>query len=499
MAAFLSLLFPGLGQAYLRRRGDAIRFALPIVIAIVLSAIALIAAGGLVRLGARLFNPNLSLGLAVALVILGVWWVLAIVHAWVHGRHSSVASRAFVAVFVLMIGGANAWGANQAWQLHNASIRIETGDPTINNPVEVTPTPSLPGTPDPNATPSPEPTRPPDYVDPSDEPSDEPSPSIAPGPSPSIDIATIDAHADDWLNVLLTGTDKGLPGHVGGRTDSIEVVSVNSNTGDVYIFSFPRDLQNFPIYNGGTYNSKINTFAQITKLYPDEFPEPGMPSLAYEIGFLLGIPIDYYASVNTDGFMEIVRQVGGITVCNHHDIADNTLQFYLSAGVHHLSPDDALRYVRSRHGEPGADFARAKRQQQVLTALRIEMLKPGNLIRIGDIAGALADLINTNFPVDQLDQLIDLASRVQDQPTGNWVFKNPGWATLYTEAMTGGRPVLTPRLDRIGQLSVSIFGDKSLYWGQVPVPSPGDLPGSDASPTPAPDSSASPDPCAGQP
>jgi len=501
LAAFLSFLFPGLGQAYLRRRRDALRFALPILIAIVLLVVAAVAAGGILRLGARVFNPTVAFGVAIVLVVVGVWWITAIVHAWWAGRHHGVASVAVVVVLSLTVVGVDVWGANQSWQLRNASIDFATGDPTIaDNPtVLVTPTPTLPPpgqTPDPNATPTPTPTRPPDYVDPSDMPSDEPSPSIEPGPTPAIDITTLDAEDDGLLNVLLTGTDQGLPGHVGARTDTMVVISVNSATGDVLMFSFPRDLQRFPIYNGGTFGGKLNTFAGATKGYPDQFPEPGIKSLAYQIGFLLGVPVDYWANVNTNGFMDIVREVGGVTVCNEREISDSHLQFYLSPGLHRLGPEDALRFVRSRHGQPGGDFARARRQQEVLAALRKEMLKPENLLRIGDIASSLAAVVKTNFPTDQIDQLVDLANRVEAEPSGSWIFKNPQWATLETRRETGGRQVLTPRLDRIGALSVELFGEKSLYYGQVPAPSPdGSL---EPSPTPSPDASVSPDVCGAQ-
>ena len=71
------------------------------------------------------------------------------------------------------------------------------------------------------------------------------------------------------------------------------VVSANAATGQVYMFSFQRDIAQFPLYTGGTMQGywKLNTFAGYTKGYPDAFPNPGQPALAYEIGFLIGMPI----------------------------------------------------------------------------------------------------------------------------------------------------------------------------------------------------------------
>jgi LCP family protein required for cell wall assembly len=469
--------------------------ALPVLVVLAGLLIAFSGRGGAFRAA----DPTIAFWLILLTLTLAIWWIAAIVDAWLDGRHTGRPALAVVVLLVLTIGGGSAFASVQLWRVRNAILEMTsvTGDPTL---VDTTPTPTfggIPPTPD-AGSPGPSPTRPPDWVDPSDNPPDDPSPSISPGPTPSIDITKIDAQGDGFLNVLIVGTDQGLPGHVGARTDTLVVVSVNIASGDVLMFSFPRDLQDFPIYNGGSFSGKINTFAGTTKLYPDQFPEPGLRSLAYEVGFLLGIPIDYYASVNVDGFMAVVDAVGGsVTVCNDRPIADDHLQFYLSEGWHQLNAADALRYARSRHGQAGGDFARARRQQELLVAIKKEILQPQNLARLPDVIEALAGVVNTNYPADQIQGLIDLAQQVQDAPSQTWVFKNPQWADFMTRAETGGRQVLTPRLDRIGQLSVMLFGDKSLYYGQLPTPSPGELPGPDA--TPSPDSSTSPDVCIAQP
>ena len=487
VAAFLSLLFPGLGQAYEGRRGAGVKFALPVAI-VLASIVAILLVRGAIY---RLLDPTVLVVLIVVAALLGVWWIAAIIDAWLAGRHGGGNSQAVVVLLVLILVGVDAYAGLQLWRVHNAMIEITStaGDPTL---VDTTAAPMTPTPGTQSGSPGPSPTRPPTYVDPSDEPGDDPSPSIEAGPTPSIDITRLDAHNDGWLNVFLAGTDQGLPNHVGARTDTMVVVSINSTSGEVYMFSFPRDLQTLPIYNGGTFQGKLNTFAGVTKLYPEKFPEPGMPSLAYQVGFLLGVPIDYYAAVNTPGFIEVVRAVGSVTVCNGRQLDDEHLQFHLAPGIQTLSPEDALRYVRSRHGQSGGDFARAKRQQQVLTALRKEILKPENIARLPDLIEALSSVVNTNFPPDQIGQLVDLANQVDSEPTNSWVFKNPQWAILMTRGETGGRQRLTPRIDRIAALSVAIFGETSLYFGQYPATSP------TPDPTPSPEPSGTLAPCAAE-
>jgi LCP family protein required for cell wall assembly len=466
IAALLSVLFPGLGHAYLGRSKDAAKFAMPVVFGLMLLAVAVVAAGGIARFGARIIDPTIAFATLVVVILVGLWWIIAMLHAWRFGEHGSGASIVALLALVLVVGAIDGYGAMSLWRIRNADIAIFTGDPTLEEAPSPSPSPTkTPAgkTPDPLATPT---QRPPDYVDPSENPTDEPEPSLAPGPTPGYDITQIDAESDGLLNVLLAGVD-WMPGRVGARTDTMLVVSVNSATGEVLMFSFPRDLQRFPIYNGGTYSGKLNTFAGVSKRYPDQFPDPGMPALAHQIGFMLGVPIDYYASVNMPGFMTVVDAVGGVTVHNERQIADDHLQFYLSPGEHRLNPADALRFVRSRKGQSGGDFARAKRQQAMLAGLRREMLKPQNLARMPDVVEALSQVINTNFPPERIDQLLALAETVEEEPSRSWVFKNPDWAELLRRRDTGlKRTILTPRMDKIGELSIELFGEKSLYNGQ---------------------------------
>lgn len=473
-AAIFSAIFPGLGQAYLGRRRAALTFGVP-VLAVALLLVIFVVTSGFVRAGIKLLDPTIALVAAFGVILLGLWWITAVLSAWRHGRRAPGAVLVPV-VLVLLISAGTVYGADWLRRLSVADQGLYNGQDPTTATASPSPSPSprptlAPGqTIDPNATPTPTPTLPPDVNLDTPDPSEPPA-SIIPGTPPPIDITQIDAQADGWLNVLIVGIDKTVDRNVltGARSDTMIVVSTNTATGAVYMFSFPRDTAQFPLYNGGEYTGKLNTFAGHTKGDP-AFGGGGQPALAYELGFLLGIPIDYYASVNMDGFQALVDQVGGVTVCNGHDIADDQMQFYLSAGLHTLNGADALRFARSRHGQGGGDFARARRQQQLLTALRVEILKPQNLARLPDIVSALAGVISTNFPPGQIDLLVTLANQVQAQPTAQYVFQFPEWATHLPAGDTNGRAVQFLKLDRIGALSQQIYGDTSLYWTGNPEP-----------------------------
>ena len=147
----------------------------------------------------------------------------------------------------------------------------------------------------------------------------------------------------------------------------------------------------------------------------------------------------------------------------------------------------ALAYARSRHGS--SDFARAKRQQQLLTAMRQAILQPQNIQNLPDIITAMADVVNTNFPsqliADPDHGLLALANRVDATPTAQYVFDFPDWAQHLNRNETNGRSVQFLKLDVIAALSYQIFGDASLYAKNGPVPTA-------AIPQPAPSESPSP-------
>lgn len=460
-AALLSFVFPGIGQLYARRWRAGLLFALPALLFAIVAINEL--SGGPTKLVARLFDPWIGITFVVALVALGAWRVLAVVHALRSGRRSLM-TWMITPALVLLIVGMHGFAAINAAALVGAGDRIFSADSFLDDPVPsaVAPTPGPDGAIVAQPTPilDPDATVPPGAEDYEDDFFPEPEPTISAGPPPEFNIAAIDEQSDGLLNVLLVGID-WKPGRDHRLTDTMIVVSANSETGAVYMFSFPRDIARFELYDGGTYSGKLNTFAGYAQRNPQRYAEGGMQSLAYQVGYLLGIPIDYYAAVDIPGFESVVRAVGGVTVYNDRPIDDWYTGFQLSVGEHRLDAERTLMYVRSRKGS--SDFARARRQQVVLTALRREMMRPEKLASLPGIVDAVAGVVRTNFPRERLDDLLSLADVVDDQPTNSWVFKFPDWSYHPPRSETNGRSLMFLRVDLVEQLSRELFGDKSLY------------------------------------
>ena len=111
-------------------------------------------------------------------------------------------------------------------------------------------------------------------------------------------------------------------------------------------------------------------------------------------------------------------------------------RLYIPSGLQHMDGEQALRYARSRH--TSTDFDRGARQQRVLLSLR-EQADPQTLIpRLPELVAALKTAVRTDIPIDQLDELLGLASQVDTANIRSYVFAPP----LYSQRHLPGRPRL---------------------------------------------------------
>jgi anionic cell wall polymer biosynthesis LytR-Cps2A-Psr (LCP) family protein len=190
--------------------------------------------------------------------------------------------------------------------------------------------------------------------------------------------------------------------------------------------------------------------------------------VARELGFLLGIPVPYYASVDLLGFSRMIDAVGGVTVDNPKPIDDpgyggwtdkRPIGFHLSAGAHTLDGQTALAFARSRKGVGDNDFTRARRQQQLLIALGEKLSDPAMLARLPGVLDAAKQTIQTNVPPEELQTLLDLSQKVQNRKIQQFVLGPP-----YAERIPNSGTYLLGLDDaRIRRLSVSLFGTDSRF------------------------------------
>ena len=160
--------------------------------------------------------------------------------------------------------------------------------------------------------------------------------------------------AEGPFNVLVLGVDERPESEEdGSRTDTIMLVRVMPESGDVRLLSVPRDL--------------------LVEVAPDE---EDRINAAYNFGGIeqtitafeeySGVPVDHYAIVDFEGFKDVINAMGGVEV----DVEDEVPPKYkIEDGLQNLNGQQALFYARYR-GTSGGDLDRIRHQQQLVASLR---------------------------------------------------------------------------------------------------------------------------------
>jgi LCP family protein required for cell wall assembly len=235
-------------------------------------------------------------------------------------------------------------------------------------------------------------------------------------------------HTHHRTNFILLGIG-GAAHEAGDLTDTIIFVSIDLETKDTLLLPLPRDLW------VSSLRAKLNT-----AYHYGEEQKPGTGGLILTkaaVGEILDQPIHYAALINFDGLKNLVDLAGGIDINIPHTFDDyyypipgmeeaepEELRYehlHFDAGLQHLDGTTALKFVRSRHSqdpEEGTDFARQRRQQLVILALKDRLLTPKFLLKSSNIKAlkSLSDrYLITDFPNSSAGALLHLALQFNTQ------------------------------------------------------------------------------------
>ncbi len=433
----LSAIWPGLGHLYLGHRREAGWLGIPPAILLV----PLLVAGlhGLDGLIGFLIVPRNSLLVILALLVSLVTRVLAIIDIQVRFRpKGSTQNRRLAPGLIVAVIAIHLLSVYGASSLYGFSSRVfgSDGNPTSSQAPQAS---SDIGT--------------------------LPSPFETPAPN-------------NRMTVLLVGSDSGT-GYQHSLTDTMLVVSVDRETHKVTMISVPRDLSAVPMYSGGTYDPKLNSLLTKAASDPTNFPDGGPGTLAREIGYIIGVPVHYIAYVNLAGFAKLIDIVGGVDINVTTAIDDPGFEFddgargfHLAVGIHHLNSRLATAYVRSRYGPGNNDFERARRQQELLLALRLKLSDPTVLPHLPELLDGLSRIIATNFPADLVGDVLSLSKQIPSENVVHYVLGPP----LAMRSPTTTVYSLIPDLPAIAKWSRQVFGSDSRYASAPPSPSPSPSP-----------------------
>lgn len=286
-------------------------------------------------------------------------------------------------------------------------------------------------------------------------------------------------------NVLLLGIDKrsyeprsfqdkdGRVYRNGFRSDTILLASVDLMTKDTVLISLPRDLWvKVPLGGGLDQYGKIN--AAYSLGHSLGYRGGGLALAKKVVEDHLGISVHYTLSIDFDGFKKIVDTLGGVMVNVENSFEDwsypiegrendpcgGSGNYYcrferikFEKGFQFMDGSSALKFVRSRMGtnDEGNDFARARRQQRVMLAIRNKALTWQTLsdpIKVAGLVAGFGETVETDFDIQIYPQVYKLLSQVDLSRLRSFVLDpSAGEGIIITPpaADYGGAYVLIPR------------------------------------------------------
>ena len=255
---------------------------------------------------------------------------------------------------------------------------------------------------------------------------------------------------DEWINILLLGTDASDPDQP-GRTDTIIIASVNMVDGQLKLTSIMRDTY---VRIDGHGSNKINAANWFG----------GVDLAIKTVNESFGMNITHYAMVDFSSFAYIVDALGGVdmTVTETEmkyvnqlirdmrelypniDLEKNELTEY--GDSIHLDGMQTLAYSRIRKLD--SDYQRTSRQRQVLNAILQKLRSvrdPGTLYNLFDIG---LEYTRTSLSAS------DIALLAMKVISGGMDFEElrlPADGT-YTSTTIKGMDVLDPNLEKNTQI-----------------------------------------------
>ncbi|HLR70470.1 MAG TPA: LCP family protein [Pseudogracilibacillus sp.] len=203
------------------------------------------------------------------------------------------------------------------------------------------------------------------------------------------DLTKKKLNATETLNVLLLGID--AEDNQRGRSDAIMVMQLDPNTDEMTIVSIPRDARTEIVGKG--IDDKIN--------HAHAFGGPDMAVATVEN--FLDIDIDYYVSINMDGLVELVDELGTISISN--EVAWTDKKYDFPEGVVEMDGDKTMAYVRMRKKDPMGDFGRTHRHRKVIEGIIHEGASVGSVPKFSGMIDILGSNMSTNMDFDDMKKL----------------------------------------------------------------------------------------------
>ena len=200
----------------------------------------------------------------------------------------------------------------------------------------------------------------------------------------------------------------------GTNTDTMMVLHVPADGRKATLISFPRDSWvNIPGFGMNKLNAAFAFGSQ-----NGGGDAGGARLLISTIQGLTGLTIDHFVRISMLGFYDVVKALGPVNVCLNNAVNDPYSTVNLPKGVSTLNAQQALAFVRQRHGLPNGDLDRIVRQQYFLSVEARQVLSAGTLLNPVKLQNVL-DAVSSSIQTDPGLDLIALAAQLHGLSADN--------------------------------------------------------------------------------
>ncbi|TMN21768.1 LCP family protein [Lentibacillus cibarius] len=242
--------------------------------------------------------------------------------------------------------------------------------------------------------------------------------------------------SEDNVTILIAGVDASdvRNNSNGARTDTLMLATLNKDEKSVRLLSIPRDSYVYIPEVG--YKTKIN--------HAHAFG--GIPATIETVENLMDIPVDYYAKLNFEAFIDVVNALNGITVNVPYELYEQNSKdvagaIHLQPGEQKLNGEEALALARTRKLDN--DIERGKRQQKIIQAVVDKTTSIGSITKITDIMEAVGSNLTTNMKFDEMKSFVSYGLKGSSidfktmtlQGSDNWTNSGYYWQLDQTALM----------------------------------------------------------------
>lgn len=295
---------------------------------------------------------------------------------------------------------------------------------------------------------------------------------------------------DGGFTILLVGSDQregqgadfGEDSYGEGRLNDVTMLlHVSDDHQRARVVSFPRDLiVDFPACEDPETGEVTPAASNVQ--FNQGLERGGLSCVADVVTDLTGIDVPYAAMITFQGVISMSTAVGGVPVCFAGPIDDTYTGLQIpEAGTYELEGEQALQFLRSRHGVgDGSDLARISSQQVFLSSL-VRTLQSDAVLtdftRLYAISQVALDNMTLSSGLANVGTMVSMARVLADIPLDTMQF------VLYPNVLEGNRvyPDQQPadelmrriRLDLPIELGEDSLGVGSTNETATPTPTPG--------------------------